>query len=624
MYSKAALTLLFAALAAAGPISRREVASLDPAATAEAQKRDDTATRAFSNVQIKTSDGKCLSVDPLSGDFRANLTPIQITDCGSAQGQGWDVITAGVHNDQKGEALIVSTLTQACFNFDPRRAAGNQVLLFSCGGRADGGGSVTNSQLFAFTGGNGPLSLTPENDSTKCLVPKGNLVDIADCSARDATQKFTIGGSAGGSDGSNSNSTSSAAATSAASSAAAGSSAVETQASATSAAVETQASATSAAVTAPAAVTDAADAATTLTVLATSVHTVISCAPSITNCPARSNQTAIASLPESAKTTVVVTDTVVLATTVCPIEQASSISSSLQAAHSSGLITGSTITATTPAQAAATATAAATTDGAASAATATAAPGGDENAQCSAPKIITVSEVVTVTAGQESVSAAAAAATSAGIANNAGEGSSQTTAAAVVSQPAITANPTSAVPVSGAGGTLNPTAAAEANQFDTTAVRPVQSVNIRAADGRCLSVNPTAGDFRENLIPIQMVACNQEDQSQKFDVVTKGVHNDGSAGEALIVSVLTNGCVNFDGRRAANDQVIMFSCGGRADGSGQTATSQLFPFKNGDTNIILTPASATNTTCLVAGADRVEAANCDNQKDQVFQLAEIV
>ncbi|KAL7895065.1 hypothetical protein HDV63DRAFT_406689 [Trichoderma sp. SZMC 28014] len=623
MYSKATLSLLFAALAAAGPISRREVASLDPTATAEAHPRDNTATRAFSNVQIKTSDGKCLSVDPLSGDFRANLTPIQITDCGSVQGQGWDVITSGVHNDQKGEALIVSTLTQACFNFDPRRAAGNQVLLFSCGGRADGSGAVTNSQLFAFTGGNGPLSLTPENDSTKCLVPNGNLVDIADCSASDATQKFTFGGSAGGSDGSSSNSTSSAAATSAAvSSAAAVSTAAETQASVTSA------SATSAAATTSiAAVTDAADAAsaTTLTVLATSVHTVISCAPTVTNCPARSNQTAIASLPESAKTTVVVTDTVVLATTVCPIEQASSISSSLQAAHSSGLITGSTITATTPAQAAASTTAAAaaaTTSGAASAATG-AAPGGDENAQCSAPKIVTVSEVVTVTVGQESASATAAAVTSAGVANNAGVGSSQTTAAAV-SQPAITANPTAPVPVSGAGGTLNPTAAAEANPFDTTAVRPVQSVNVKAADGRCLSVNPTAGDFRENLIPIQMVACNQEDQSQKFDIVTKGAHNDGTAGEALIVSVLTNGCVNFDPRRAADDQVIMFSCGGRADGSGQTTTSQLFPFKNGSTDIILTPASANNQTCLIAGADRVEAANCDNQKDQVFQLAEIV
>lgn len=57
---------------------------------------------------------------------------------------------------------------------------------------------------------------------------------------------------------------------------------------------------------------------------------------------------------------------------------------------------------------------------------------------------------------------------------------------------------------------------------------------------------------------------------------------------------------------------------------GKTTTSQLFPFKNGNTNITLTPASATNKTCLIAGADRVEAANCDNQKDQVFQLAEIV
>lgn len=27
-----------------------------------------------------------------------------------------------------------------------------------------------------------------------------------------------------------------------------------------------------------------------------------------------------------------------------------------------------------------------------------------------------------------------------------------------------------------------------------------------------------------------------------------------------------NGCVNFDPRRAAGDTVIMFSCGGRADG----------------------------------------------------------
>ena len=78
-------------------------------------------------------------MDKLSGDFRANLTPIQVADCGSTDGQGWDIITAGKHIKGDNAMLIVSTLTQACFNFDPRRQAGNQVLLFSCGGRADGG-----------------------------------------------------------------------------------------------------------------------------------------------------------------------------------------------------------------------------------------------------------------------------------------------------------------------------------------------------------------------------------------------------------------------------------------------------------------------------------------------------
>ncbi|KAL7958542.1 hypothetical protein V8C34DRAFT_282576 [Trichoderma compactum] len=513
MISKTTFAVLFATLAAAGPIQFRAVASLDPAATAEAHPRDDTATRAFSNVQIKTSDGKCLSVDPLSGDFRANLTPIQITDCGSNDAQGWDVITSGVHNDQKGEALIVSTKTQACFNFDPRRAAGNQVLLFSCGGRGDGGGQVTNSQLFAFTGGNGPLSFTPGNDPTKCFAAKGNVVDIADCNANDATQKFTFGGAAGGSGndsgkGGDGNNNSSAAASSAA---------------ATSEAAATQASSTSAA-----AVTSAAAAASS------------------------------------------------------------------------------------------------------------AAPANDENAQCSAPKTVTVTDVTTVTAGAPppadatqtadssdaaATTASAAAATSDAVVVNPGEGSSQTTAAPP--PPVITGNPTTPVPVSGAGGTLNPSAVAEAQAFDASAVRPLESVNIRATDGRCFFVNPTAGDFRENLIPVGLATCS-EDASQKFDVVTKGVHDDAQAGEALLVSVLTNGCINFDGRRAANDQVIVFSCGGRADGSGKTTTSQLFPFKAGDNNILLTPASATNTTCLVAGADRVESAQCSGQKDQVFELVEIL
>lgn len=67
-----------ATFALAGPVKfRRQVQQLDPAATEEAHQRDDTATRAFSDVQIKTADGRCLFVDPLSGDFRANLNLIE-------------------------------------------------------------------------------------------------------------------------------------------------------------------------------------------------------------------------------------------------------------------------------------------------------------------------------------------------------------------------------------------------------------------------------------------------------------------------------------------------------------------------------------------------------------------
>ena len=87
----------------------------------------------------QTGSGQCLFVDELSGDFRENLTPVQAAACDGSAGQTWDVLTTGKHNDKPGNALIVSGKTNACLNFDPRRAAGDQVILFSCGGRADGG-----------------------------------------------------------------------------------------------------------------------------------------------------------------------------------------------------------------------------------------------------------------------------------------------------------------------------------------------------------------------------------------------------------------------------------------------------------------------------------------------------
>lgn len=78
-------------------LEKRNITQLDPTAFAEAHKRDDTATRVFSSVPIITSSGQCLFVDELSGDFRANLIPVQVTTYDGRPGQSWDVITSGEH-----------------------------------------------------------------------------------------------------------------------------------------------------------------------------------------------------------------------------------------------------------------------------------------------------------------------------------------------------------------------------------------------------------------------------------------------------------------------------------------------------------------------------------------------
>jgi hypothetical protein len=174
----------------------RAVTSLDETATAEAQQRDDTATRAFTGAPINTADGQCLSVDPLGGDFRQNLIPVQAQACNNSPNQQWDIITAGKHNNVAGAALFVSSLTNGCLNFDPRRAAGNQVLLFSCGGRADGEGKVTDSQLFDFNQASaGSLALQPQNGKGNvCFKVVNGLLDQAACDGS-AEQSFSVGSS---------------------------------------------------------------------------------------------------------------------------------------------------------------------------------------------------------------------------------------------------------------------------------------------------------------------------------------------------------------------------------------------------------------------------------------------
>ncbi|KAH8910337.1 hypothetical protein BR93DRAFT_474125 [Coniochaeta sp. PMI_546] len=492
------LLLACASLGSATPVGPRTVSSLNEAAFAEAQQRDDGATRAFSNVQIKTSDGQCLFVDELSGDFRANLTPIQVGACGATNGQGWDIITSGKHNNAANSMIIVSTLTQACWNFDPRRAAGNQVLLFSCGGRADGGGSVTNSQLFTFNGGSGPLSFQPENDAGSCFTVKGNVLDVAQCNSGDAKQSFTFGGAAlaGGNGGGNSGKTTAA------------SSPGKTGA------ASTTASATTSSAKEASASKDTAVASTSSTTCTQRTRTVT--ASAINN-----------DQPGNEATTSVSSSSVAEETTSTTEESASATE----------------------------------------------------------------------------VSSSSSGSSSAGVTTNAG---------------IAIANPTTPVPVSRAGGTLNPTAAAESQQRDDTATRAFSEVEIRAPNGQCLFVDPTAGDFRQNLIPIGLVDCGGT-PNEKWDVITAGKHNNAK-NSALIVSSLTQGCMSFDGRRQAGDTVTLFSCGGRADGAGGTNAGQLVPFI-GALSFAFAPESENNKTCILPGIGRLDSGPCPTELGpQLFSI----
>jgi hypothetical protein len=86
-----------------------------------------------------------LTADQNTGDFRQNLMSITETPCNGVSNQLFDFITKGVHNDQPGKTLIVSSAFFPCFNFDGRRQPGDRVNLFSCGGSS----SVQSNRLAA-------------------------------------------------------------------------------------------------------------------------------------------------------------------------------------------------------------------------------------------------------------------------------------------------------------------------------------------------------------------------------------------------------------------------------------------------------------------------------------------
>ncbi|KAJ4155175.1 hypothetical protein LMH87_000432 [Akanthomyces muscarius] len=72
---------------------------------------------------------------------------------------------------------------------------------------------------------------------------------------------------------------------------------------------------------------------TTLTVQTTRTSTIISCAPTVTNCPAGKPE--MSTIPESDRQIKTVTETVDLTTTVCPVAEASTISQQIIEKHKS-------------------------------------------------------------------------------------------------------------------------------------------------------------------------------------------------------------------------------------------------------------------------------------------------
>ncbi|KAF7971192.1 hypothetical protein HWV62_21872 [Athelia sp. TMB] len=655
--------LLGASLSTAAPLLHRpRDVTIVPADVAQSQVRDNTATRAFTNATITDASGQCLTIDPLAGDFRENLIPVTAAACNGSAGQQWDVITAGVHNNVPGAALIVSSDTQGCLNFDPRRAAGDQVILFSCGGRADGGGSVTNSQLFNFATGESSVALVPQNAANAtCLIVSDGALGPVDCD-NSADQLFTIGGGL-----------------------AASPSTPATSDPLTSAPITSSAAASNlAAGTSSASLTPAPSATTTPTTTTASV-TSVSGAGGVLNpsAVAESNprdNTATRAFSSAAITTadgecltinplagdfrenlIPVTATacdgsagqqwdVITAGVHNNVPGAALfVSSETQGclnfdprravgnqvilfscggrADGGGSVTnsqlfnfaaGSTSLPLVP-QNGANATCLIVTNGSL----------GPIDCDNSADQLFFIGEGSSGSAAPSSTLVASTAPSSVSV-------SSATTSSAAASNLAVGTTPASLTPatsttatatattpsvisVSGAGGMLNPTAAAEANPRDNTATRAFSSAAIKDAAGQCLTINPNAGDFRENLIPVTAAACDGS-AGQQWDVITAGVHNN-VPGAALFVSSMTQGCLNFDPRRAAGNQVILFSCGGRADGGGSVTNSQLFNFAAGSSSVALVPQNAGNATCLTVGDGLLGPVDCDNSADQLFTIS---
>ncbi|KAJ2928925.1 hypothetical protein H1R20_g8349, partial [Candolleomyces eurysporus] len=149
--------------------------------------------------------------------------------------------------------------------------------------------------------------------------------------------------------------------------------------------------------------------------------------------------------------------------------------------------------------------------------------------------------------------------------------------------------------------------------LDVTATRAATAAQIRSAASPdlCFDVSDfRAGDFRFNLVPLALKPCDGSIEGQKFDLITKGEHNNSPNGDrTLIVSTQQLTCV--DRRSNKNDRTRpgLFACGGRAAGDGETTADQLYFFNGSFTGGFPLVRDAVNNgigsgnTCLTLNRD---------------------
>ena len=117
---------------------------------------------------------------------------MSLVDCSGVPNEKFDLITAGKHNNAKGSAILVSSLTNGCVSPDTRRQPGDTVTIFSCGGRADGVSGTNSGQTFPFNATQTTLEFAPNSDNGKiCVIPGNGRLEAGPCPT-DGSQFFKI------------------------------------------------------------------------------------------------------------------------------------------------------------------------------------------------------------------------------------------------------------------------------------------------------------------------------------------------------------------------------------------------------------------------------------------------